>query len=359
MTPERKTDGIAMTVDGPVPAEALGITLVHEHLLIDLRCWQNEPRTDLQRLLADEPLRMEMLGEVRRDPLVFGDNLVIDDIHLAVEEVGHFEALGGRTIVDVTCIGLGPQPKQLKEIARRSGVKVIAGCGYYVRQSHPSVVEAKGVDALAAEFLHEIETGLGGTDVRPGVIGEIGTSEPVDPQEWRVLEAACCAQLATGLPLSVHVHPMQGRTAPEVVGFILEKGVTPSRVIVSHMDGTMDLEYQIEVAETGVYVAYDCFGLEVYFDCYGRYRCHDSERERLLLALLERGYERQLLLSQDVCMKAQLRHFGGYGYDHVLRHIVPSLERQGVTAQTLRTMLLDNPRRAFTIGNPPIPTAKL
>jgi phosphotriesterase-related protein len=352
MSPDSGTGGVAMTVEGPAPSEALGATLVHEHLLIDLRCWQNEPRTALQRALADQPLRMEMLGEVRRDPLVFGDNLVIDDVDLAVEEVGYFEALGGRTIVDVTCIGLGPQPRRLKEIARRSGVKVIAGCGYYVRQSHPPAVEAKSVDTLTAELVHEIETGLGGTDIRPGVIGEIGTSEPVDPHEWRVLEAACTAQLATGLPLSVHVHPMQGRTAPEVVAFILNKGVHPGRVIVSHMDGTVDLEYQLEVAQTGVYIAYDCFGLEVYFDCYGRYRCHDSERERLLLALLERGYERQLLLSQDVCMKAQLRQFGGYGYDHVLRHIVPSLERQGVTAQTIQTMLLENPRRALTIGNP-------
>jgi phosphotriesterase-related protein len=338
-----------MTVDGPIPADELGITLVHEHLLIDLRCWQNEPRTDLQRSLAKRPLAMDMLGEVRRDPLIFADNLVMDDVELAIEEIGHFRQLGGRSVVDVTCAGLGQQPLHLREIARRAGVLVIAGCGYYVRQSHPPELDGKDVDRITDELMRQIGDGIDSTGVRPGVIGEIGTSEPVDPQEWKVLEAACAAQIETGLPLSVHVHPMQGRTAPEVVGFVLDHGVQPGRLIVSHMDGTMDLDYQLEVAETGVYIAYDCFGLEVYFDCYGRYRCHDSERERVLLALLERGYERQLLLSQDVCMKAQLRRYGGYGYDHVLRHIVPSLEREGVAGETIHTLLIDNPRRAFAI----------
>jgi phosphotriesterase-related protein len=346
----------AMTVDGPMPVDHLGITLVHEHLLIDLRCWQNEPRTDLQRTLADQPLTIEMLGEVRRDPLVFADNLVMDDVHLAIDEIGNFRELGGRCVVDVTCTGLGQDPLQLREIARRAGVAVIAGCGYYVRQSHPRELAQKDLDTITRELLRDISEGIAGTDVRPGVIGEIGTGEPVDPEEWKVLEAACVAQIETGLPLSVHVHPMQGRTAPEVVAFVLEHGVQPERLIVSHMDGTMDLQYQLEVAETGVYIAYDCFGLEVYFDCYGSYRCHDSERERLLLALLERGYERQLLLSQDVCMKAQLRRYGGYGYDHVLRHIVPSLERAGVTPETINTLLVDNPRRAFAIERSPAPT---
>jgi phosphotriesterase-related protein len=344
-----------MTVDGPIPVDQLGITLVHEHLLIDLRCWQNEPRTDLQRAIAEQPLAIDMLGEVRRDPLVFADNLVMDDVDLAIDEIGHFRELGGRTVVDVTCTGLAPEPLRLREIARRAGVSVIAGCGYYVSQSHPPELADKNVDTVTAELLREIDEGIGGTDVRPGVIGEIGTGEPVDPQEWKVLEAACTAQIQTGLPLSVHVHPMQGRTAPEVVAFALDRGVRPDRLIVSHMDGTMDLDYQLEVAQTGVYIGYDCFGLEVYFDCYSRYRCHDSERERLLLALLEHGYQRQLLLSQDVCMKAQLRRYGGYGYDHVLRHIVPSLEREGVTSETIDALLVDNPRRAFAIDESQAP----
>lgn len=341
-----------MTVNGLVPTDELGVTLVHEHLLIDLRCWQYEPRNELQFELAARPLAMEMLGEVRRDPLVFVDNLVVDDPDLAVEEIGWFRDLGGRTVVDVTSVGLAPDPVQLREIANRSGIQIIAGCGYYVRQSHPPEVAEKAVDRLTEELLHEIDHGIGGSNIRPGVIGEIGTGEPVDPQEWKVLAAACQAQVASGLPLSVHVHPMEGWTAPEVVAFILDHGVEPQRVIVSHMDGNMDLTYQLAVAETGVYLGYDCFGLEVYFDCYGRHRCHDSERERILLQLIERGYEGQLLLSQDVCMKAQLRRYGGYGYDHVLRHVVPSLERQGVAAETIRAFLVDNPRRAFAIQTP-------
>jgi phosphotriesterase-related protein len=342
--------GTVMSIDGPVDPEDLGITLVHEHLLIDLRAWQHAPRTDAQKKTAGDKLAMHMLGEVRRDPYVFEDNLRMDDRALAAREIGEFVALGGRTVVDVTNKGLGQDVRALREIARAAGVRVVAGSGYYVQPSHPPEVARQSVETLAEAMLDEIVNGIDGSDIRPGVIGEIGTGDPVHADEWKVLAAACIAQRHSGLPLSVHVDPMQAWTAPDVVGRILDAGVPAAKVIVCHMDGNMDLDYQVRVAETGVFVSYDCFGLEVYFDCHGRYRCHDSERERVLLQLLARGYESQILLSQDVCMKAQLREYGGYGYDHVLRHILPSLRRQGVSEQTLSGIIIDNPARALTIG---------
>lgn len=340
----------AMTVTGPVSASALGVTLHHEHLLIDMSAWQAPPRTPLQAQLANEPLRMDMLGEVRRDALVFRDNLLLDDIELAIEEVGDFQAVGGRTVVDVTVRGLGRNVRALREIADRTGLNVIAGCGYYIQQGHPRDMGERTVAELVAEFVDEITSGIDGTGILPGVIGEIGTGEPVHPDEWKVLEAACIAQRETGLPLYVHVFPAQGGTAPEVVSFVLGNGVAPDRLVVCHMDGNMDVDYQLRVAETGVYLAYDCFGVEVYFDSIDRYRCHDSERERVLLALLEAGYADQLLLSQDIAIKSCLKRFGGYGYSHVVRHIVPALERRGVDRGVIDTLLVENPARVLTIG---------
>jgi phosphotriesterase-related protein len=292
---------------------------------------------------------MQMLGEVRRDPLVFDDNLIMDDVELAVEEVLGFRELSGQTIVDVTNRGLGQNVRMIREVSVRSGLHVVAGCGYYIRESHPPEVSRHNVESLAKQILVDITEGIDGSGIRPGVIGEIGTGEPVHDEEWKVIDAACIAHGRSGLPLSVHVHPMQGRTAPEVVAHILDRGVAPRKIIVCHMDGNMDLDYQLTIAKTGVWVSYDCFGLEVYFDCFGRYRCHDSERERVLLKLLEAGYSSQILLSQDVCMKAQLRRYGGYGYDHVLRHIQPSLKRQGVSDGVFRKLMIDNPRAALTI----------
>ena len=350
MSSMRSNTGVVMTVEGPLTPDSLGVTMAHEHLLIDLTCWQEAPITERQKSWAKKPLSMDMLGEVRRNPNVFEDNLVMADIHVAAAELAEYEASGGRTVVDVTNTGLGQNPIAIREIGRRANVQIILGCGYYVKASHPPEVASSTVDSLTEHLLTSIRHGLGDTGLLPGVIGEIGTGEPVHPDEWKVLDAACAAQLQSGLPLSVHVHPVSGRTAPAVVERVLRNGVPPSKTIICHMDGNMDIDYQVQVAETGVYIAYDCFGLEVYFDGMGGYRCHDSERERGLLALLARGYANQILLSQDVCMKAQLLKYGGYGYDHVLRHIVPSLTRLGVDSDTLNRLLVHNPARAFTIG---------
>lgn len=342
--------GKVMTVRGPVAPGDLGVTLIHEHLFIDLRCWKDQPRTDLQRQFAASEIAMEFLGEARRDPMVFDANLMLDDPELALSEMLEFKKLGGRTIVDVTNRGLGQNAAGLLDLSERSGLNIVAGCGYYIRESHPPEVARNDVDGLTALILKDVREGIDGTGVRPGVIGEIGTGEPVHDEEWKVLDAACAAQVETGLPLSVHVYPALGRTAPEVVEHILRRGVPPEKVIVCHMDGNMDVDYQISVAKTGVWLSYDCFGLEVYFDSTGRYRCHDSERETCLLKLVEAGYEDQLVISQDVCMKIQLRKYGGYGYDHILRHIKPSLERRGLPADVFEKLSTSNPQRALTIA---------
>jgi phosphotriesterase-related protein len=338
-----------MTVRGSISPEELGVTLIHEHLFIDLRCWKERPRTDRQRHYEKEPVSLEFLGEIHRDPLVFDDNLLLNDIEVALKEILEFKKLGGRTIVDVTNRGLGQNVLGLRELSERSGLQIVAGCGYYIFESHPPEVKQHDVDGLARLILTDIYEGIDGTGIRPGVIGEIGTGEPVHGEEWKVLDAACIAQKESGLPLSVHVYPALGRTAPEVVEHILAKGVEPRKVIVCHMDGNMDLAYQITVANFGVWISYDSIGLEVYFDSSKRHRCHDSERERVLIKLMEAGYMSQVLLSQDVCMKVQLSKYGGYGYDHILRHIQPSLAWRGVSAEVFKSLTVDNPRRAMTI----------
>jgi phosphotriesterase-related protein len=200
------------------------------------------------------------------------------------------------------------------------------------------------------ELLDEIRSGIGGTSVLPGVIGEIGTGQPVTDDEWKVLEAACNAQRETGLPLFIHVYPMlDGTTAPEITQFVLDHGVLPSRVNICHMDGHMEIPYLRTVLDMGVYISFDTFGIEAYYDSIDRRSRFDAEREAALLTLLELGYAPQLLLSQDVCMKMQLRRYGGMGYSHILRHIVPSLCRRGVGADVVDQLLRENAMRILTV----------
>jgi len=339
-----------MTVLGPMDAERCGICLVHEHVLFDLRCYQQDG--------SDAgPLSIEQLGAARRDFSRFPDNMVLDDVQLAKDELRQYVDFGGRSIVDGTPIGLrlkgaGTHPLALRALAEATGLNIIASCGYYVESSHPPEVASASVGQLADIMISEIIDGIDGTDVKAGMIGEIGLSQPIRPNELRVLQAACQAQLATGVGLQIHPYfGAHSRIAPEATRFILREGVDPRKVSICHMDGNMRIDYQRRVLDMGVSIQFDNFGLETYFDSLDfNHNCHDSQREAGLVALLDLGYEDQVMLSHDVCTKVQLVRYGGYGYAHLLRDILPSLRHRGLDDRTLNRILMDNPREFLAVA---------
>ena len=337
-----------MTVTGPVSADDLGIVLVHEHIFLDMRQSYREHHPDAQY----GPPEIHMLGEWRRDYSKFPDFMVLDEVELAVSEISGFAEHGGKTIVDATPIGARPPSRQiypagLRTVSVEAGVNVIAGCGFYIQASHPEYVRTSSSGMLAERILSEIEDGIDGTGIRPGVIGEIGLSQPVEEDEWKALDAACEAQKQTGLPIYIHPYfGARGRIAPDAAKFVLRKGVDPRKINMCHMDGYMNLDYQRRVADLGVFISFDNFGLENYYDSIDfSYNSHDSQRHEHLLKLLDLGYRDQILVSQDTCYKTQLTRYGGYGYAHILRNIVPALGHAGVDDTTLGCILVKNPRR--------------
>lgn len=190
-----------MTVKGPIDPSELGVTMTHEHPFCDLGCWQASPQTPLQESLANAPISIKFLGELRRDALVFGDNLILQDEETLLHELQDLASAGGRAIVDLTVIGLEPAIGKLRAIAERTDLNIIAGCGYYIHDSHPPTIRESSVDAVAEELLRQVRSGIGGTNVLPGAIGEIGTGQPVTDDEWKMLEATCDVKL--GSPCSL------------------------------------------------------------------------------------------------------------------------------------------------------------
>jgi phosphotriesterase-related protein len=338
---------MAMTVLGPVPAEALGVTLAHEHLLIDLSCLRADAIFPWQRGLRDGEPTLETRGLLSLDPYVNASNLVLDDVDLAAAELEQFRELGGGCVVDLTVRGIAPQPGALAEISRRTGLHVVAGCGWYVQRSHPEEVARMSVAQLAEDLLAEIAEGSGDTGVRPGIIGELGTSSPIHADEIKVLQAGSRAQRETGLAINVHV-PIFAREALNVLRVLESAGANLSRVVISHLDEMLELEYHLAVLATGAYVEFDTFGSECYFESRKRRESSDAERLEALLRLLDAGWAERLLLSQDVCTKLHLRRYGGYGYGHVLRSIVPRLRERGVDADVIETLLIRNPARLLS-----------
>ena len=203
---------------------------------------------------------------------------------------------------------------------------------------------------LLERLLDEIANGLGGTDVRPGIIGEIGTSSPVHADEAKVLRVAAAAQAKTGLAINVHVAIFR-REALVVLDILEAAGADLSRVVISHLDEQPDTAYHRAILERGAYVEYDTFGSESYFDGDGSAEPSDRERVDCLIELLDAGFGDQLLISQDVCTKVQLLKYGGFGYGHILRSILPRLRRRGVGDATVRKLLVENPARVLATAS--------
>jgi phosphotriesterase-related protein len=329
------------TVLGPIEPDQLGPTNMHEHLLIDGRAWLDSPREDYP---SDQKVTLENLGFVRWNLLSLEDNLIMDDTDLAIKEVMPVKESGGSGIVDLTVIGLGRRPRDLQEIARGSGLHIMTGCGFYIHGSHPDWLEQRSVEQLTEQMVTELTEGLDGTGVLPALIGEIGTSDPVTDREWRVVTAAGRAGAQTGAAVNIHLDP-RGAHALAVLDVLTGQGMPADRVIFSHMDEHFDRDYHLAVGRAGAVLEYDTFGSEFYFGPLFKDPT-DEQRMQYVRMLVDEGFEKQLVLSSDVWVKAQMRAYGGMGFDHVMRRIVPALrDAYGIPQSALDTMLIETPRR--------------
>jgi phosphotriesterase-related protein len=279
------------------------------------------------------------------DPFVNKDNCRLDDVRVAIEEVRQVTELGGRTVVDVTCRGIGRSPGALREIAGATGLQIVMGTGYYLEPSHPPEVRAMSVSAIADAIAGDVLQGVEG--VRAGIIGEIGVSAAFTPEEEKVLRGAARAQRVARVPLTIHL-PGWERHGHRVLDLVAGEGVDLRHVILDHMNPSLDdSDYQFGLADRGAYLEYDMIGMDYFYaDQTAQSPC-DEENARALRRLADSGYLRHLLLSQDVFLKMMLTRYGGFGYAYILRHFVPRLRRHGLTDDQVRMMLVENPRRVF------------
>ena len=332
----------AMTVLGPIHRDRLGITLPHEHL----NCDSSFLCTD--STAQSIPIELVDPAELRRTPMRFLHNLDMRDEGIATDELRSFVANGGSTIVDVTPImQQSRDPDLLVRAARASGANVIMGSGWYVGASHPLEIATMSIDQLADVMVDEVTRGKGGSGIRPGVLGEIGTGDPLLPGEERVLRASARAQLRTGCPINVHM-AAECREVMRVLDILNEEGITDlGRVVISHMDVAIDLVQQREVASRGAMVEYDTFGHEHYPDSRGRVMPSDVQRLEAIATLATEGLAPSILVSQDVCLRSLWQRYGGKGYVGLLKDIQLLGDDVGVPRELWTTLLTVNPARVF------------
>lgn len=341
----RERADVIQTVLGPIEPAKLGITQTHEHLLIDLVGDRSSPATNAKDLAKwDQLITLENSADVRRHADLYRTAARLESVDDAVAELGLYRDAGGRGLVDCTSGGLRRDPLGLREISRRTGVHVVMGCGYYVKEYHPPSVATLRLEEITEEIIRDLTVGVDG--IVAGLIGEIGLTWPTHPDELKVLRAAARAQRATGAALSIH--PGRNPAAPmEALRVIETEGADLRKTIMGHLDRTVfEFDGFVELAKTGCTLEFDLFGWE---QSYYRFSPidmpNDAIRINYLVGLIERGYGDQLVVGEDVGEKLKLRRYGGVGYDHILTEVLPVMRRKGMSEIDIDRILAKTPAR--------------
>ena len=333
-----------MTVNGVIGKAELGVTTPHEHALIDISNQYPGERSPKNPGWVEKVSRKHY-DLLMRDPYALCDNLRLDDKETAIAEVARFAEAGGKTFVDVTTPCIGRDVKFLKRLADETKLNVVAACGFYTADAHQKRVAAMSAEAIADEFVRELEEGIDGTGIRAGIIGEIGTSQTLYDEEVKVLRAAAMAHARTGAPVMVHLNPW-AKHALEVIDILEAGGVAPARICLCHLDVLLDVDDMRAVLKRGVSVEFDNFGKEFTSgSAYGRFPS-DAERLEVLYRLVDEGFIANLLASCDVCLKNLLTIHGGPGYAHVIGKMAGAIrEKRSDADALLQALLVDNPAR--------------
>ena len=303
------------TVLGDVDSSEMGITLPHEHVLCDSSTWflrTDRPGRGPARSRRAHP--REPLGGCASTPIPIGSFSTSTTSTSRCANSTPSPSWAGRTVVDLSCVGLGGQPEQLAVVSRRTGLNLVLGTGFYVDASLSDDVRAASVDELTEHLIRDLTEGIGGTDIRAGVIGEIGMSHPLAPVEERSLRAAARASQATGAAISVHTaaHAVEVDSALRAADILGEEGADLSRVIMGHMDTTLHRpDYHRQVVDLGCYAEFDLFGHEFFESENDFISPGDYAKTKAVGRLIAEGYASQILLSPRLLLQDPTPHLGG------------------------------------------------
>lgn len=350
MGDEASVEGQVLTVLGPVDPAEIGPALLHEHLLNDIRRMVPEPEDPDARRLYHLPVTLEHLGEIlwSRPGMLSKDNIDQGSIELRTTELIAYREAGGGTVAEVSAIGLRHDARELIELSRGSGIHIVAGTAFFVETLTPDEFLDLSAEALAGVLINEHRVGIGDTGVRAGFIGEVGTSAPVTAFEERSLRASVIAMRATGMGMMVHTDPW-AKAGLQVVDILEDAGADLSRVVIGHLNPTLpDVAYHRSIAERGAVLGYDLCGYDIVHTP-GRFPARDWETADAVATLVGAGHGGRIILSMDTALKTDYVRYGGWGFGHVLRHMVPLLAERGLDEAAIRTITTDTPTRILTL----------
>ena len=147
--------GKIQTVLGLIEPQRLGVTLPHEHIMVDGSAWFIEPEDEMGQKLSRQKVALDNLWWLRYHWLQNRDDLILKSEKEAVSELNHFKQAGGSAIADMSNVGLGRDPLALARISRQTGLHILMGCGYYLARTMPPDFDGKKEDDLAREIIRD------------------------------------------------------------------------------------------------------------------------------------------------------------------------------------------------------------
>ncbi len=304
--------GIIRTVTGDINPDDLGLCMPHEHLL------------------GVPPAPYD-----KSDP-----DLVLDDWDASCLEAKDIKHVGVRSLVEMTPIDYNRDPVGLKRISEATGLQIICVTGYLKDKFSAPLVEKMSIDDIAQLMITEIQTGIGDTGIRAGVIKASSSLDKITENESKVLLAAAIAQQETDALISTHTE--KGTMALEQIDIFLHAGVEPNRILIGHLDHKLDEDYHKQIADQGVYMGYDQISKEKYRP--------DADRIDFIATMIARGHESQLMLSMDLARRSDFEHYGGKpGHTYLVKKFLPRLQSAGISQDIIDQITHDNPRKALTI----------
>ena len=315
-------------VRGAVDLEALGTTLMHEHVFV----LSEEIRTNYPAYWDEE----ERVGD-------------------AIVKLQRMKAVGVDTIVDPTVIGLGRYIPRIVRINAQVDINIIVATGIYTYNDLPHFFHYQGPGTLFGGeepmvelFVRDIREGIAGTPVKAAFLKCAIDEAGMTPGVERAMRAVAKAHVATGVPITIHtnVHNRSGLLAQAL---LREEGVDLSKVVIGHSGDSTDLEYLTELMDAGSLIGMDRFGIDVLLPF--------EQRVETVAELCRRGRAEGMVLSHDAScfidwfpVAAKETAVPNWHFTHIHDDVLPALRERGVSEQQLGTMLVENPRRYFSNG---------
>ncbi|WP_379134470.1 phosphotriesterase [Paenibacillus sp. sgz500958] len=306
------------SVTGKIHSSELGFTLVHEHL------------------------RVRSVELATQFPHLYNHD---EEFQLAKDQVLSVKNAGVNTICDPTVMGQDRDVVFMREISECTGVRIIAATGIYTLQDLPEPLRNKDIDYVADLFIRDIEVGIQNTEIKAGFL-KCATDIPgITPDVEKVIRAVARAHKRTGVPIMTHTHAAS-KNGLNQLDLLEEEGVSAGSVIIGHSGDSNDFSYLTQLLNRNTLLGFDRFGLSM-----GMY---SSERPGIILQLIEQGYYKQLVVSQDYCgsidwwdREEVLRFAPDWSMTHITTHLFPYLIEKGVGPEILNEITVNNVRKWF------------